>query len=454
MLLALVLACSGSDPSETATDPTTTPSAALTGDSGDTSETVDSRDTRPVDSVGASTTADTAIDSTAGTADTGECDGVGCVVGYTSLGSFDRATLQAVVDPRVQLTTGYEVFVVDYLTDAGGPSPVVATGTITLPIDPLDGVPTDGWPVVLNAHGTIGVADDCRLSGTVSGSGLAGLFGGRGAIGVAPDYIGLGGPGDHHYLDLRDEAHAVLDGLRAAEHLAQLLGTPTSGRHAVVGLSQGGHATLAAATWHSRYAPELDIRAFAASGPASLYAEQWATGVLYPGAHMALHALAAWSFTNKAGEDPAPLWASGFDPVPHLTSRCGWDPAFTGDATLYDDFPQVASSVFSADYLDAYTSLSFTGFEAVAEGFEANRIRPWLDEGDQTAPIRIWQGDLDAVVPLWTTSQLVDDLSKGGIDVSMTVVPGGEHTTTAFGFVASYELATEESVAWVLDQVQ
>ena len=92
--------------------------------------------------------------------------------------------------------------------------------------------------------------------------------------------------------------------------------------------------------------------------------------------------------------------------------------------------------------------------EAVAEGFEANRIRPWLDEGDQTAPIRIWQGDLDAVVPLWTTSQLVDDLSKGGIDVSMTVVPGGEHTTTAFGFVASYELATEESVAWVLDQVQ
>jgi hypothetical protein len=40
----------------------------------------------------------------------------------------------------------------------------------------------------------------------------------------------------------------VLDALRAAQSLARWQAIPTSGRFAVVGVSQGGHATLPSST--------------------------------------------------------------------------------------------------------------------------------------------------------------------------------------------------------------
>lgn len=383
------------------------------------------------------------------TGDTGTSDGcAGCLVEVESLGSFTKAYLQGLVDPRVELDNGYEVFVVDYETEGGR----VATATVTLPVGAEP--PEDGWPIVANNHGTIGLDDPCRLSGTASGAGLAGLFGGRGAIGVAPDYIGLGGPGVHRYLDLDDEAFAVLDALRAAEALALEEGVPTSGRSAVVGLSQGGHATLAAAAWHSRYAPELDIRAFGVAGPASVYAEHWSDGVAFPGSHMALHAMLTWSFAEAEGASLDGVWAAGFDPEPNLLERCGWDPDFSGEPTLYEGFPTEGEAVFSPAFLAAYGEGSFDGFGFMAEAFERNRMRPWLDVGEQTAPIAVWQGTEDDVVPLVYTADMVETLREGGLEVEWNEVEGATHYDTAFGFVAAWELGTEESVGWVLEAVR
>jgi len=421
-MLWLLLACTPDDPSPMGRS---TPSSA--------SETEGSRDTG---------------DAPHPTGSDGACQEAGCVVAVARLGRFERDLLQAAVDPSLVLDNGYEVFVVDYLTEGGRR----ATATVTLPIDATP--PADGWPVVANAHGTVGLDDPCRLSGTVSGSGLAGLFGARGAIGVAPDYLGLGGPGVHRYLDLHDEAVAVLDSLRAARHLAALEGQLASDRAAVVGLSQGGHAALAAATWHSRYAPELDIRAFGAAAPASVFVEQWSDGVRVSGRHQALHAMLAWSFAEAAGVPDDPVWASGFDPEPTLLTRCGWDPDVSGDPTLYDGFPTDPGQVFADDFFAAYVSGRFTGFDFMAEGFDANRLRPWLDAGAQTAPIAIWQGDADDVVPLVYTADLVAELRAGGIDLTLHEVVGGTHTDTAFGFLASAERATEESVEWVLDALR
>ena len=156
---------------------------------------------------------------------------------------------------------------------------------------------------------------------------------------------------------------------------------------------------------------------------------------------------------GRAGVDDTPLWAAGFDPVPHLSARCGWDPSFQGAPTLYDDFPVVADQVFSGDYLAAYQSGTFAGFDVVAEGFDRNRVRPWLDVGTQTAPVVIWQGVDDVVVPAGGTVEMVDDLVAGGIDVTLHLVPGAGHTDTAFGFLASWEQATEDSITWVREQL-
>jgi alpha-beta hydrolase superfamily lysophospholipase len=75
------------------------------------------------------------------------------------------------------------------------------------------------------------------------------------------DYIGLGTPGMHTYADRVEQAHAMLDGARAADALVG--GAPI----AFWGHSQGGGASAAAAELAPGYAPELDLRAAYASAP-------------------------------------------------------------------------------------------------------------------------------------------------------------------------------------------
>lgn len=375
------------------------------------------------------------------------CTALGCLRAERSYGTYTRAEIEPYLYNGVTIDNGYEVVAIEYLTEIGP-----ATATVTLPSDLRGETPVEGFPLVVNAHGTVGLDDPCQLTGTVSGTGLAALFGGRGTIGIAPDYPGLGTPGYHRYLDARTEATSVLDSLRAALHLAQHRNIATAGRAAVVGLSQGGHAVLSAATLHSRYAPELDIRAFGASGPASLYEDQWRSGVLQPGPHLVMHAMMAWSFAEVSGEDRSDMWASNVASTvdQHLTERCYWSPSFGPEPVLTDDFPTVAEEVFSDDFLSEYSTGDWDTYGFIEERFAANRVEPWLDEGEQTAPIAIWQGTADTTVPAWTTRAMVDDLRTGGVEVTLNMVAGGTHTDTAFGFLAYPELATDESVAWVL----
>ena len=76
------------------------------------------------------------------------------------------------------------------------------------------------------------------------------------------DYIGLGTPGIHTYSDRVDQAHAMLDGARAAQHLVGYDSPLVFWGH-----SQGGGASAAAAELAPEYAPELDVRAAYASAP-------------------------------------------------------------------------------------------------------------------------------------------------------------------------------------------
>lgn len=381
------------------------------------------------------------------------CATLGCLRAVVDYGTYSRADIAPYLYGGVTIDNGYAIYGVTYLTEDGE-----ASTTVTLPVDLAGAAPPDGFPIVVNAHGTMGLDDPCQLTGTVSGTGLAALFGGRGAIGVAPDYPGLGTPGFARYLDARSEATSVLDAIRAAIHLARWRGTATNARAAVVGLSQGGHASLAAAALHAVYAPELDIRAFGASGPANLYEEQWRAGAAVPGEHLVLHAMLAWSFAEVTGlseAERAAIWADALAPTvdDHLTTRCNWSPSFGPEALLADGFPTRIDDVFSPAFADAYLSGAWGEFAFMGERFDADRIRPWLDEAPQTAPIAIWQGTEDATVLPWMTEALVADLQAGGVDVELHLVDGGTHTTTAFGFLATPELATDESVAWVKAQL-
>ena len=362
----------------------------------------------------------------------------GCLREATHVGDYTVGDLAPFLDPDVTLDNGYSAYVVRYFTSGRD---CLATVAIPYAVDPPEG----GFHVVANEHGTSGVADACAVTGTLSGGGLAGLFGGRGLIGVSADYPGLGTDGPHPYLVADSEGRSALDALRATRALALWLDVPLSGRYAVVGLSQGGHATLAAAARHSTYAPELDVRAFAASGPASVWEEQWRLGAASDGPHLVFHALLVWAWAAHYGWDGPELWAAGLasrvDAV--MESRCLV--SSTGGATLGSDLGETAAGIFSPEFLDAYRTGVWGAYASFHEWFGANRVGPYA----QTAPLRIYQGDADDVVPEAWTAAMVAALRAGGVDVEYEVVPGGGHTDVAFGFVAYRQLRTDESIAWL-----
>ncbi|WP_084435842.1 lipase family protein [Aldersonia kunmingensis] len=94
---------------------------------------------------------------------------------------------------------------------------------------------------------------------------------------VFTDYVGLGTPGPHPYINRSYSARAVIDAARAA---LRLPGTSlsSSGPVGFWGYSQGGHAVAAAAELQPTYAPELNMKGTYAGAPPVNLADTLARG--------------------------------------------------------------------------------------------------------------------------------------------------------------------------------
>ncbi|MCJ0904625.1 lipase family protein [Rhodococcus sp. ARC_M6] len=171
----------------------------------------------------------------------------GEVVGQERLGP-DRVLPGAVTATKVT-----------YWSQGPKDSPMMSTGVVYRPV----GTPPEGgWPVISYAHGTVGVADQCAPSTSGRTSIYLGYWLEQGYAVAATDYVGLGTPGVHPYLDGRSAAHSVVDMVRAARAVDGDL----SSKWVAMGQSQGGQATMFTASLATEYAPELDYRGAVATG--------------------------------------------------------------------------------------------------------------------------------------------------------------------------------------------
>ncbi len=140
---------------------------------------------------------------------------------------------------------------------------VPVSGYVLFPSGPA---PKGGWPLVIWAHGTTGVADVCAPSwmGPRPRDQLyLNTWLKRGFAIVASDYQGLGTPGTHPYLLYKPEAYSLLDAARTvlAQHNFAL-----QNKIMIVGQSQGGGAALAATWAFPQYAPELKVKGAVLTG--------------------------------------------------------------------------------------------------------------------------------------------------------------------------------------------
>lgn len=210
---------------------------------------------------------------------------------YTPPAKFDTAPgaiiksrstpifLQIPADPRPFPGKATTLMYTSKLQDG---APVAVTGTYIEPFAPWQG--RGERPTVVMAPGTVGQGDQCAPSKLVGlpisldpakpsiGLNYEALFANlllyQGYRVLMTDYIGLGTPGVHTYVNRVEEGHAVLDGARAALKYGKL---PADSPVGFWGYSQGGGATASAAEMASTYAPDLNVKAtYAGAPPANL----------------------------------------------------------------------------------------------------------------------------------------------------------------------------------------
>ena len=165
-------------------------------------------------------------------------------------------TGKEVLAPAFGLQEAASQYRIEYLSTNGviGKGERTDSAAVFIPFGPT---PEGGWPVVVWAHGTVGIAHDCAPSlnpRTPRDSQYLNTWLSLGYAVVAPDYPGLGSAGLHHYLDSRGEAWSILDAARAA-----LAAFPLKNQLVLVGQSQGAHAAFSTAGYQPQYAPELNV---------------------------------------------------------------------------------------------------------------------------------------------------------------------------------------------------
>ncbi|REE96799.1 lipase family protein [Thermomonospora umbrina] len=302
---------------------------------------------------------------------------------------------------------------VTYVSTGPSGERALSTGAVFVP----SGTPPEGgWPVVSWAHGTVGIADHCAPStaGTsVRTNDHLNRWMSEGYAIVATDYVGLGTPGDHPYLDGRTAAYSVTDMVRAARRVSPTL----SRRWVAMGQSQGGHATLFTASLATRYAPELDFRGAVTTGAPSNLAQAFAlTGPYIPDLPLGgLIPYTAYLFAGLKAARP------DFDPDSYLTAA-GKEAVEAAHTLCYADLKKKVEGLTIGKMLSR--SLLFGDFYKTASSV----LDVPLTGYDR--PFFIAQGVNDLDVPIVLTMKLVADLKLRGVRFTHKYYPGADHGTT------------------------
>ena len=273
-------------------------------------------------------------------------------------------------------------------------------------------------PIVGYAPGTLGLGDRCAQSRNLDVSLLSGgpsekeLIQGYTSAGYAvaiTDYQGLGTPGGYPYDVGRSEGHALLDVLRAAQHLPGSNLSPAA-PVAMVGYSQGGLATGWAAQLASTYAPELDLKGAAVGAPpADLNANvRFLDGSQYAGLVLA----------TAYGQDVA-------YPELHLGRylNASGRAAF---ADLADDCVADLDSRWAGHKLAEYTTTDLFA----RPDWQASLSKESLGGGTPTVPVLLYTSKADDIVPYDATAQLAHTWRASGADVTLYAPDTGGHGTT------------------------
>ncbi|MEJ2856890.1 MULTISPECIES: lipase family protein [unclassified Saccharothrix] len=314
--------------------------------------------------------------------------------------------------------SGVQGYLVLYRSESATGAPIAVTGRVLVPTKPW---PTGVRPIVSVASGTRGVGDRCapsKFQPDYEKPLFIDAMLGRGWAVAITDYEGLGTPGGHTYVVGRSEGRTVIDAVRAATRLPAT-GLVAGGPVAFAGYSQGGGGAAWAGELAPAYAPELDVVGIAAGGtPADLTA---VSRSLEGGIGFGFLLLAAFGLDSAYPELDLPAYLNDKGRAVYETQQDACVDAVFGHA-----FGRIA---------DYTTSNPLTHAD-----WQARLAENRLGSHPPTAPIYLYHGLVDEIIPLAQAQTLRREYCAAGVAVTWGVFLG-EHVTTlvtAAGDVVSY----------------
>ncbi|WP_419995734.1 lipase family protein [Streptomyces boninensis] len=324
----------------------------------------------------------------------------------------------------------------------GRPMPV--TGLVIVPSKPWTG--PGPRPIVGYASATVGAGDQCALSKTATGEGESDLLAFQRGVFVDPllakgiavaevDYQGVGTPGDPTFTIRLPQAHAVLDGVRAAQRLPDT-GLPPAGPVGITGYSQGGAASAAAAELAPSYAPELDMKgAYAGAVPTDLEGVGRKADGSYAGGVLALAVIGAQAAYPELDIEGS-LSERGRQVVEAARSLCTMNMGLA--------HPFLRSSTLTADGRSLPDHLAEPPFNRIVDEQRIGRIAPRM-------PTLIEHPLTDDLVPYAQGRKLLKDWCAGGATVQFRDLPSMPFVVS---HVSGTLFASGNSAEWLKDRFQ
>ena len=311
------------------------------------------------------------------------------------------------------------------------------TQATSLVFTPKSTPPVVGWPIVVWAHGTTGVADQCAPSQNAMTDSTLDLISQllkAGYVVVAPDYEGLGDPvGDAHpFLNLKSEGYSIADAVVAAR---DWLGAKASKQWLTVGHSQGGHAALGAAQYAAR--ANIEYKGTVAVAPASNLSTIFAFGNQYAqsqsnvldkiGTYASLNTYAALIVAGMQGYANPASYDQVFQPdsaavAPIAATKCANELGGAFATSMGGYVQNNGGSI--AGY--GLTQPNFMQVPAIAT-FISSTSQPLTVQ--VTTPIKIYQGLADTTVPYVATDALLSSANAKGTKITYITSQTWTHST-------------------------
>jgi pimeloyl-ACP methyl ester carboxylesterase len=363
---------------------------------------------------------------------------------------------------------GAQAWKIAYISSDVAGRKTIATGLMLAPMGPA---PKEGRPILAWVHGTTGSAQNCGPSQIIDptrplnqyfladgnswtdfGIPNGQQFIDQGYVVVATDYQGLGGGGKHQYAVAATNGRDAINSARAASSMKEV----GAGKKTIIyGWSQGGGATIAAASLpeyqalQGTAADNLEYLGFVALAPEDVAA-------VIP--NVPTDELAANKIMNEFTAANVPnvflfahfmmgLWgAQAAFPDLKLTDVLTDEGAMVADKLSSNKCVHVMADSFNYAYGDQYKSLikpqpsnTLAWLKAFVEG-SVKPVKP-------VAPVVIYWGTKDTAVPPIMHELYQKQMCAMGANVGRNQLPGEQTHFTTPGVSAPMYLE------WVKDRI-